>query len=448
MRNKLLKLKFQFENRKIYKKIDYYEKLFDETQYWSTNDILELQYQYLKKLLTFTVSNVPYYRKLFKKKRIDLSDIKSVTDLSKIPVLTKQQISDNLNDLKAKNLSSDRFIKNSTSGYSGRNFKFFTDPDSFAVKLALILRKYNWMDSSYFDKELCIWGASWDLEQNLIYSKLKRFFNIENKINCSGYNLSEKDIIEIYKLLNKTNPKIIKSYPSILTTICDVFNKHNISYNPEVIHIGGEKLYNYQREKIEKTFNTKVYDYYAARDMPNIAQNCNKFKGLHLFMENIIFEVLDENNNPIEEGEGDIALTNLHNFSFPMIRYKIGDRARISKKSECCCGRNLKIVDEIIGRTFDIITFPNGNKVGGSFWTLLMRSVYGIKDFQVFQKSINHIQINYTLDNLNANHIDLKILNQRIIEYAGNDIIIKFNKVKNIPTTSAGKMKFIYSYQN
>ena len=108
------------------------------------------------------------------------------------------------------------------------------------------------MDSSYFDKELCIWGASWDLKQNLIYSKLKRFLNIENKINCSGYNLSEKDIIEIYKLLNKTNPKIIKSYPSILTTICDIFNKHNISYEPEVIHIGGEKLYDYQREKLKK----------------------------------------------------------------------------------------------------------------------------------------------------------------------------------------------------
>ena len=54
MRNKLLKLKFQFENRKIYKKIDHYNKLFNETQYWSKNDILELQYQYLKKLLTFT----------------------------------------------------------------------------------------------------------------------------------------------------------------------------------------------------------------------------------------------------------------------------------------------------------------------------------------------------------------------------------------------------------
>ena len=162
-------------------------------------------------------------------------------------------------------------------------------------------------------------------------------------------------------------------------------------------------------------------------------------------MENIIFEVVDENNNPIEEGEGDIVLTNLHNFSFPMIRYKIGDRARISKKSICCCNRNLKIVDEIIGRTFDIITFPNGNKVGGSFWTLLMRSVYGIKDFQVVQSKINKLEIRYTSDTSSPFQIDFTTLRNRIFEYGGEDILIKFKKVKDIPRTSAGKMKFVFS---
>ena len=448
MRRNFFKFKFQYENRKIYKDIERNFNFFNKTQYWSVNDLENLQFEYFKKLLKFSIKNVPYYKKLLKENNLELNDFNSIADLNKIPVLTKDIIRGNMQNMKAVNLGNDRFVLNSTSGYSGSNFQFYTDPDAYALKLALIQRRYEWMNVSNFDKEFIVWGASWDLSQNNLFAKTKRLLSIENKINYSGYNLSEKDVLNIYKLLNTTNPLIIKSYPSILSSICDVFDKYNYTFKPKAIHIGGEKLYEYQKLKIENTFQTKVFDFYGARDMPNIAQNCDNHTGLHTFMEGAIVEVLDENDEPITEGEGNLAITNLHNFSFPMIRYKIGDRAKISKGSKCTCGRNLKIIDEIIGRTFDIINFPNGNKVGGSFWTLLMRSVPGIEDFQVIQNTIDQLEINYTINSIHNFEIDFLVLEKRIKEYSGEDISIKFNKTETISRTSAGKMKFIFNNIN
>ena len=81
---------------------------------------------------------------------------------------------------------------------------------------------------------------------------------------------------------------------------------------------------------------------------------CEKHNGLHLMMENIFLEVVDKKGIPLVEGEGDLVLTHLHNRAMPFIRYKIGDRARISGRS-CSCGRSLPLIEEIIGRSFDVI---------------------------------------------------------------------------------------------
>lgn len=436
--------KFYLSKTNNRKKVERLYKFYNESQYWSVEELKSYQHERFIEIFNFCKYNVPYYRKLFQEYKISSNDISCVEDLYKIPILTKKIIRTNIDKLKAINLENSRFISNSTSGTSGSNLKFFSDSESIHSKIALTLRRYEWMGVSLFDKEFNIWGASWDLKQNIYYARLKRLLNLENKINYSGYNLGDKNCVEIFDLLCKTNPKIIKSYPSILYNLSTFFEKNNLEFYPKTIHIGGEKLYDFQRLQIEKVFKAKVYDFYGARDMPNIAQNSSQFNGLHVFMENVILEVLDDNDQPIKEGEGNIALTGLNNFAMPFIRYKIGDRAKISLNRKCPSGRNLQIIDEVIGRTFDIIEFPNGNKVGGSFWTLLMRSVIGIKDFQVIQQEIDLITIKFTKEDFNCK-VDTKQLLLNIQEYSGLKLKVNFIEVDKILNTKAGKMKFVES---
>ena len=307
------------------------------------------------------------------------------------------------------------------------------------------MRRYNWMNSSIFDKELIIWGAPFDFPKKSFLNNIKE--NIKNSKMISGYNLSNEDLGNLYKLLSNKKFDILNSYPSILEKFVDFSSNTDLYFKPKSIVIGGEKLFLEQKNKIKNFFDSNIYDFYGARDMPNIAQSCIEDNGLHIFSENVIVEVVDDNGLPIKSGEGDLVITNLHNYVMPFIRYKIGDRARVSDYKKCNCGINLPLIDEVIGRKMELIKFPNGNRVMGSFWTLLIRSYEGIQDFKVVQKSLEEINIYYTINN----KFDKKILSDidnKIHEFGGLNFKVEFIKKDKIRYSKAGKMNFIVSEVN
>ncbi len=419
-------------------------ELFNQTQFWERNRVLEYQWTLFKELLAYANNNVPYYNNLFKQNGFKPSDIKDRNDLTRIPELNKDIISESYELLAAQGVAKQRIVKNATSGSTGTNLQFLSDRGAI-VRTALQSRCYNWMGIDFFDRKLSIWGSGWDVKRSKkIVSRIKYY--IKNSVVLSGYNLSEQDIADYYKVMTRYNPKLLISYPSIFYSLAETFENNGWEFIPKAMQIGGEKLFPFQRNYVEKIFKSKIFDFYGARDAGMIALECKEHDGLHVIAENVLVEVLDENNNPVEEGEGDLVITDLHNKVMPFIRYRIGDRAIITKKT-CKCGRGLPIFKEIIGRSFEVIKFPNGNKVVGTFWTILLKTEPGIKSFQVIQKTIDHVQINYVPDEkFNKNSLDKYI--EKIHKYSGDKLKISFNKVDQIPLTKAGKFKFIISELN
>jgi phenylacetate-CoA ligase len=425
------------------KRDDLYQliKLYRESQYWPYQKLLHYQQTKIEELVRHANDNVPYYKDLFSREGLRLDRISDPDNFKKIPFLTKDIIRDPSNNLMATNINRKYAKPNSTSGSSGSNLKFFSDMSVFDVQ-AMLFRNIEWMGLNFFDRKVIIWGASWDVSlANKFIPSIKQ--KLKKQVVLSGYRLSDKTIREYHQFITKFKPKLIRSYPSILFTIAEYFEQNNLAYYPVAIESAGEKLHPFQREKIEQVFKTKIFDFYGARDIPLIAQECEAHHGLHVMMENVLLEVVDDGGNPMEEGEGDLVLTHLHNKVMPFIRYKIGDRARISKRT-CTCGRNLPLIEEVIGRSFEIIEFPNGNKVGGSFWTLVMRSVPGVKDFQVVQEAIDQITINYISEEGNIKE-SLNNLKKRIEEYSGPRLKINFNEVDESPLTKGGKFQFVVS---
>jgi len=422
-------------------KRDKYEeqcKLLNESQYWSIEEIKSYQLEKLKSLLSYVYDNIKYYNNLFNITKFNPSELKSFEDFSNVEILNKEKISLNYEDLILKNILRKDYYSNSTSGSTGNNLKFLSDVN--IIRTAMQQRCYNWMGVDFFDRKLSIWGAEWDVKNaKKLIKKVKGYYKGWKVL--SGYNLSDTDIDSYYRLILAYKPKLLVSYPSILYEISKRFQKNKYHFSPDAIQIGGEKLFKNQRSFIEEIFETKIYDFYGARDMRMIAQECNKHEGLHIMSENIIVEVLDDNGNPVEEGEGDLVLTDLSNKIMPFIRYKIGDRAVITKKP-CSCGRGLPLLKEIIGRSFEIIEFPNGNKVGGSFWTLLMRNEPNVKKFQIVQNLNNLITIKYVLENNHHNINKIKLI-KNIHLYSGSKLNIRFLQSDEIPLAKSGKYNFV-----
>jgi phenylacetate-CoA ligase len=113
---------------------------------------------------------------------------------------------------------------------------------------------------------------------------------------------------------------------------------------------------------------------------------------MHLMEERVLVDVL-----PSEDGSpGRLLVTDLDNVGFPFLRYEIGDLGAIDP-APCACGRTLRKLASVAGRAFDVVRGPTGRAVGGTFWSLLLRTaVSGIENWQVLQHAPDRLEIRVT----------------------------------------------------
>jgi phenylacetate-CoA ligase len=247
------------------------------------------------------------------------------------------------------------------------------------------------------------------------------------------------------KQLNKHKPKLFVSYPSPLATFAKFTLENDIKI-PSIKSIitSAETLYSWQRSIIEKAFECSIYDRYGTREFGNIAHECNKHEGYHINLERFYIEILNEKGCPADPKEiGEIIITDLDNYGFPFIRYRIEDMAIPSNKL-CSCGRGLPLIEKIEGRSFDIVIAPNGNKIAGTFWTLTFRAIPGIDSFQIEQISLNKLIVKIVPTSRYSKSAEQTIL-KKIIEKCGNEMEIRFVYIDKIPLTKSGKMRFVIS---
>src|SRR5690606_33754784 len=121
------------------------------------------------------------------------------------------------------------------------------------------------------------------------------------------------------------------------------------------VQSSAETLTDEDRAIIEEGVGAPLYNRYGAREVGNIAHECDHHNGLHLEMEHSIVEIVDDAGRPLTEpgAEGDVVVTSLTNGATPLIRYRLGDIARVGQRS-CPCGRGSALLDAVLGRITEV----------------------------------------------------------------------------------------------
>jgi phenylacetate-CoA ligase len=147
-------------------------------------------------------------------------------------------------------------------------------------------------------------------------------------------------------------------------------------------------------------------------------------------------EVLDEYNQPVKEGEeGKVVVTNLFNYSMPLIRYEIGDLA-IRGPDQCTCGNILPTLKTVTGRTTDPFILEDGTIIYGGFFNQLFFFKNWVRSFQIIQEDYKKIKIVVVLQNV-INPQEQSIIEKQIRLVMGNDCAIIWEIVEEIPKTSS-----------
>ncbi|HMK67700.1 MAG TPA: AMP-binding protein, partial [Stellaceae bacterium] len=154
------------------------------------------------------------------------------------------------------------------------------------------------------------------------------------------------------------SPQVLLSFPSVAEAIAGHLREGGRRL-PELRRVKsiGETLSPRLREAIATGLGAPVVDIYSSHEVGIIAVQCPQSSLYHVMAENLIVEVLNAEGGPCAEGEaGRIAITDLHNYATPILRYEIGDWAEPG--GPCPCGRGLPTLRRILGRERNLVKMP------------------------------------------------------------------------------------------
>ncbi len=117
------------------------------------------------------------------------------------------------------------------------------------------------------------------------------------------------------------------------------------------------------REKLEATFGVPNYQSYGFHEVQWVAIECPARKGLHVFEDAFIVQVVDpETHEPVAEGQqGSICLTEIYKTGSPQFRYNIQDLSTLLPREKCDCGSWLRRIAPFAGRADNMVKLRGVN---------------------------------------------------------------------------------------
>jgi phenylacetate-CoA ligase len=422
-------------------------KELEKSQWWPRQKILNLQNERLRLLVQHAYDEVPYYRRIFDERGLRPGDIKDGRDLARLPVLTKQFIRDNFDEITAQCFPRKGRVKLATGGSTGQPLVFYTTRrDHKDVCIAARQRAFSGVGFELGDKTATIrniYPGESMIER--LWRVPIQFFRRDLPVDIRYVSPDSARQIEAFQ------PRFITGYPSAIEKLARLLQTRGKSrIVPAAIITGAEQLYDHQRDLFRKIFGCDTYSFYGAREAHLIAFECFEHSGHHMAAENVIVEIADAQGSPVPVGvEGRILITNLQNYAMPFIRYDIGDIGTASDEI-CPCGRGLPLLASINGRNPDnILTKSKGTIAGMALCKpLRLLAGMGLEQCQIVQETPNNVVIKLVAGSECAREALEELRKKALEEYIrilGEDMDIAVEFVEKIAMTPGGKGRFVIS---
>lgn len=384
-----------------------------------------------QQLLRHCRQNVPYYRKILPDDDITLEQ------LTELPVLERETIRGHLTDLTASNYQ-DRLIRYNTGGSTGEPLVFYTEKVKEARHNAYKMRCRNWHGIAPGDREVDFWGSPIELDNQ---SRLRIWKDqwLLNTVLLSAFDLNEQRLHDYALFLAKFKPRLIYGYPTVTYRVAQYIHDTELDlggYGPAVISCTAEMLFDHQRQLMQAVFNCPVVNEYGSRDGGLIAHEC-PHGTMHIAAEHVVVEV----DQPDAQGVGDLLITNLDAYGMPLLRYRIGDRGKLSD-TRCDCGLPLPIMDAIAGRSNDFVKGQGGRLIHSLAPVYVLRELTQIRQFKMIQKPDLSLEIQLVLREPLA-AADYRAINEKMNKVFGFGITIDFKEIAVIAPEKSGKYRWV-----
>jgi phenylacetate-CoA ligase len=340
--------------RKFIRKLQEWERLEPEA-------FERLRAERLARTLEYARSRIPLYRAGAWDKALRRGD---PANLRSWPVLERSEIQASTTELLAQPPRS-HYVRR-TAGSSGTPLGVAMDSEAAAWAWAADYRGLLWHGIPVGARSLMLLHR----HENVVAEWLR------NRRPLPTTDLSVERLDEGVRYLQRARPVYVSGYVSAVVELA----RHAKlvapgSQRPLVpfVKVLGEMLYPFQRQEIEEGLGARVIETYGCNETGTAGYECPA-GSLHIFSEHVELEVLRDG-EPVEPGEtGDIVLTCTTNLVMPLIRYRVGDRGRLSPEP-CACGRPHPVIADIEGRIGDLLLTASGARIHGAALASLLKEI-------------------------------------------------------------------------
>lgn len=422
-----------------------YSKELEQTQWWSAQQLRELQDARLRALIRHAYEHVPYYRRIFDERGWKPADVATAEDLYKLPVLTKQDVRRHYRELQADNIPRSRFTLGTTGGSTGIPLQFSLDKDRVIFDHALIHRHWSWAGFRRGDLVVVVRGLPLVAPETAsdIYW---RHDWADHRIYLSGFHLSLRSLPRYIAMLNRWKPRFIAGYPSNIFTLARFLERQNQQVPVAAVFTSSELLTALERKVIEKQFACQVWDRYGTGERLAVTQQCQCGR-YHQNVEFGILQVDAPRGQPAASGQqGEVIQTSLTNFSMPLIRYAIGDMAW-ELSGSCPCGRGLPLLGAVEGRKDDVIVTRDGRIMPRAGLDQIHEYVPNLERCQLLQEKIGEVVLR-VLPRPDFGPADVQELVRQLRARLGESTQVRVQMVDRLELSVTGKERFIVSRLN
>jgi|APFre7841882724_1041349.scaffolds.fasta_scaffold02094_4 phenylacetate-CoA ligase len=387
-----------------------------------------------------------YYNHIFQKIDIIQDGTVDISRIAEIPILTKDIIRKNHQDLISDDYKKRKWFYNSSGGSTGEPIRLIQD--DIYLKWRAATNYFYFKNILKIDeptvKKVVLWGSERDLFKGNIGLNAKIQNWLSNTVFLNSFRMTGQDIEQYIRTINSFKPEIVRGYAGSLFELCRYAEQKKIPlYPPKILVSAAENLSDTMRNVIESNFGTKVFDFYGSREVSNLGGEC-KDGLLHPFLFWNYLEVLDKENQPVQQGEeGRVIVTNLFNYSMPLIRYEIGDMAIVGPE-KCSCGQVLPTLKKVTGRITDHFILEDGTLIHGEYFTHLFYLKDWITSFKVIQEDYLKIRIQIVTKG-KVNRSDQADIESKIKLVMSSNCKIDWDIVDEIPKSPSGKYLYTKS---
>lgn len=314
----------------------------------------------LASLLAFASRQVPYYRALFERLKIDPHEKAGFRTLQRLPILTKQDVQQNESALQALELPSAHKTWGwfRSSGTTGRATRVLHSVASNLAFSFLVQRQFRWFrwDPRQLRAEIRTHtllppradgrpqrpGAAC---RQPAWRYAGRFFETGPQIGLCVTNPVDGQLA----WLLKEQPAYLTANASIIDRLAWYAEDKKMPASLLGTHAISEQMTSMMRQRIQRIFQAPVDENYGLNEIGIVALRCHAGR-FHVQVEHCAVEILDDDGAPVGPGTvGRLVVTALNNLAMPLLRYETGDLAQPADTA-CPCGRSLPAFAEIVGR--------------------------------------------------------------------------------------------------